>query len=88
MEANNNTYPISKSQARLAGIAGVIAGDWNAMADALVAVGLRSDGIPAGGTWRTAANLDAAALMVACKLAPVAAQVRDDGDRVDGYDGW
>jgi len=50
--------PISKSQARLISLAGITSDDnYSAATEALVEAGFSGSGVPAGGTWRTAAKL-------------------------------
>jgi hypothetical protein len=61
--------PISKSQARLIALAGITTADnYSAASEALVEAGFSGSGVPAGGTWRTAAKLIDEQLVAATKI--------------------
>ena len=58
--------PISKSQARLIALVGITTADnYSAASESLVEAGFSGSGVPAGGTWRTAAKLTDVELIAA-----------------------
>ncbi len=61
--------PISKSQSRLLALVGIAAVDnYSAAAEALEEAGFSGSGVPAGGTWRTAAKLSDEQLVAATAI--------------------
>lgn len=61
--------PTSNSQARVLKLIGVaVPADYADAAKALDAAGCREDGIPQGGTWRTAKKMSDAELLAAVKI--------------------
>lgn len=72
--------PISKSQARLMTLAGITSDDnYSAACEALIEAGFSGSGVPAGGTWRTAAKLTDAELIASTRRSTETPDVADYG---------